>query len=50
LGRNFKRSGFVLQVILWGFSQDLATLAENGENRMLISPFTSALFQLHTLN
>jgi len=27
------------------FSQDLARLAENGENRMLVSPFTSALFQ-----
>jgi hypothetical protein len=27
------------------FSQDLATLAENGENRMLMSPFTNALFQ-----
>lgn len=32
------------------FSLALARLTENGENRMLMSPITSARFQLHTLN
>jgi len=39
-----------LQVHCGAFSLALAHLAENGENRILMSPANSALFQLDTLN